>query len=71
LVRLRVFHIVDVSWILGLCSPSHFSVALPCFISFGHSFAMFIIGQDVLFQSMKKFFNRLRFISRQMRSCWS
>jgi hypothetical protein len=71
LVKLRIFHIVDVSWILGLCSPSYFSVALPCFISFGHSFAMIIIGQDVLFQFMKKFFNRLRFLSRQMQSCWS
>jgi hypothetical protein len=39
-----------------LCSPSRFAVALPCFISFGHSFAMI----------MKKFFNRLRFLSRQM-----
>jgi hypothetical protein len=49
LVRLRIFHIVDVSWILGLWSPSYFSVALSCFISFGHSFAMIIIGQDVFF----------------------
>jgi hypothetical protein len=71
LVRMRIFHIVDVSWILGLCSPSHFSVALSCFISFGHSFVMIIIGQDVLFQLMKKFLNRLRFLSRQMRSYWS
>jgi hypothetical protein len=71
LFRLRIFHIVDVSWILGLCSTSHFSVALSCFISFGHSFAMIIIRQDVLFQFMKKFFNCLRFLLRQMRSCWS
>jgi hypothetical protein len=71
LVGLRIFHIVDVSRILGLCPPSHFSVALPCFISFGHSFAMVIIGQDVFFQFMKEFFNRLGFLSCQMRSCWS
>jgi hypothetical protein len=64
LVRLRIFHIVDISWILGLRSPSHFSVALPSFISFSHSFAMIIIRQDVLFQFMKKFFNRLGFLSR-------
>jgi hypothetical protein len=36
-----------------LLSPSHFSVALPSFISFSHSFAMIIIGQDVLFLFMK------------------
>jgi hypothetical protein len=47
LVRLRIFHIVDVSWILWLWSPSHFLVALSCFISLGRSFAMIIIGQDV------------------------
>jgi hypothetical protein len=61
LVRLRIFHIVDISWILGLRSPGHFSVALPCFISFSHSFAMIIIRQDVFFQFMKKFLNRLGF----------
>jgi hypothetical protein len=71
LARLRIFHIVDVLWILGLWSPSHFSVALPCFISLSQSFATIIIGQDAFFQFMKKFFNRLRFLSRQMRSCWS
>jgi hypothetical protein len=49
LVRLRIFHIVDISWILGLRSPGHLSVALPSFISFSHSFAMIIIRQDVLF----------------------
>jgi hypothetical protein len=64
LVTLRIFHIIDVSWLLGLCSPSHFSVSLSCFISFGHSFAMIIIRQDVLFQFMKKFFNYVRFLSR-------
>jgi hypothetical protein len=41
---MRIFHIVDVSWILGLRSLSHFSVALSCFISLGHSSAMIIIG---------------------------
>jgi hypothetical protein len=49
LVRLRIFHIVDISWILGLHSPGHFSVALLGFISFIHSFVMIIIGQDILF----------------------
>jgi hypothetical protein len=49
LVRLRIFHVVDVSWILGLWSPCHFSVALSCFILFGHSSAMIIIGQNVFF----------------------
>jgi hypothetical protein len=68
---LRIFHIVDVSWILGLWSPSHFSIALSCFISPGHSFAVIVIGQDVFFQFMKKFFNRLGFLLRQMGSCWS
>jgi hypothetical protein len=63
MVRLRIFHIVDISWILGLRSPGHLSVALPGFISFSHSFAMIIIRQDVLFQFMKKFFNRLGFLS--------
>jgi hypothetical protein len=43
-----------------LWSPSNFSIALPCLISLGHSSAMIIIGQDVFFQFMKKFFN-----------CWS
>jgi hypothetical protein len=32
-----------------LWSPSHFFVALTCFISFGHSSAMIIIRQDVFF----------------------
>jgi hypothetical protein len=31
---------------------------------------MIIIGQDVFFQFMKKFINRLGFLSRQMRSHW-
>jgi hypothetical protein len=68
LVRLRILHIVDISWILGLRSPGHFSVALPGFISFSHSFVMIIIRQDILFQFMKKFFNRLGFLSRHMLS---
>jgi hypothetical protein len=42
-----IFHIVDILWILGLWSPRHFSVALSCFISFGHSSAMIIIRQDI------------------------
>jgi hypothetical protein len=71
LVGLWIFHIVDILWILGLCSPGHFFVALPGFISFSYSFAMIIIRQDVFFQFMKKFLNRLGFLSRQMRSCWS
>jgi hypothetical protein len=66
LVRLWIFHIVDISWILGLCSPGHFSVALPGFVSFGYSLAMIIIGQDVFFQFMKKFLNRFGFLSGQM-----
>jgi hypothetical protein len=44
-----------------LCSPGHFSVALLSFITFSHSFAVIIIGQDVLFQFVKKFFNCLGF----------
>jgi hypothetical protein len=55
LVRLRIFHVVDVLWILGLGSPSHLSVALSGFISFGHSSVMIIIRQDVFFKFMKKF----------------
>jgi hypothetical protein len=34
---------------MGLHSPGHFSVPLLGFISFSHSFAMIIIGQDALF----------------------
>jgi hypothetical protein len=70
LVRLRVFHVVDVSWILELWSPSHFPVALSRFISFGHSFAMIIIRQNVFFKFVKEFFDCLGFLSREMRSCW-
>jgi hypothetical protein len=32
LIGLRIFHIVDVSQILGLRSPRHFSIALSCFV---------------------------------------
>jgi hypothetical protein len=38
-----------------LGSPSRFSVALSCFISFGHSSTMIIIRQDVFFKFMKQF----------------
>jgi hypothetical protein len=68
LVRLWIFDIVNISWILGLCSPGHFSIALPVFVSFGYSLAMIIIRQDVFLQFMKKFLNRLGFLSSQMRS---
>jgi hypothetical protein len=43
LVRLRISHVVDISWILRLRSPSHFSIALSRFISFIHSSVMIII----------------------------
>jgi hypothetical protein len=71
LVGLRIFHIVDVSRQLGLRSPSHFSIALSCFVSFSYSSAMIIIRQDVLFKFMKKFINCLGFLSCQMWSRWS
>jgi hypothetical protein len=70
LVRLWIFDIVNISWILGLCSPGYFFVALPGFVSFGYSLAMIIIRQDVFLQFMKMFLNRLGFLSSQMRSCW-
>jgi hypothetical protein len=54
-----------------LGSPSHLSVALSGFISFSHSSAMIIIGQDVFFEFMKKFINCLWLLSCQVRSCWS
>jgi hypothetical protein len=63
---MRIFHIVDVSQILRLRSPCHFSVALSCFISFSYSSAMFVITQDVLFKFMKKFLNCLGFLSCQV-----
>jgi hypothetical protein len=71
LVRLRIFHVVDVSWILGLGSLSHLSVSLSGFILFDHSSAMIIIRQDVFFEFMKKFINCLWLLSCQMQSCWS
>jgi hypothetical protein len=71
LVRLRIFHVVDVSWILRLWSPRHLFVALSSFISFSHSSALIIIGQDVFFEFKKKFINCLWRLSCQVRSCWS
>jgi hypothetical protein len=71
LVMLRIFHVVDASWILRLRSPSHFSVALSRFISFSYSSTMIIIRQDIFFKFMKKFINCLWFLLRQVRSCWS
>jgi hypothetical protein len=65
LVRMRIFHIVDVSQILGLRSPCHFSIALSCFVSFSYSSAMIVIGQDVLLKFMKKFINCLGFFRVQ------
>jgi hypothetical protein len=70
LFMLWVFDIVDISRMLGLCSPCHLSVALPCLVSLGHSLAMVIIRQNVFFQFTKKFLNRLGFLSCEMRSCW-
>jgi hypothetical protein len=66
LIGLRIFHVVDVSQILGLRSPRHFSIALSCFVSFSYSSAIIVIGQDVLFRFMKKFINCLGFLSCQM-----
>jgi hypothetical protein len=66
LIGLRIFHIVDVSWILGLRSPRHFSIALSCFVSLSYSSAMIIIKQDVLFKFMKKFIDCLGFLSCQV-----
>jgi hypothetical protein len=62
LVRLRIFHIVDISQILGLRSPCHFSIALSCFISLRNAFVMIVIGQDVLLKFMKNFINYLGFL---------
>jgi hypothetical protein len=70
LVRLRIFHVVDVSWILELWSPCRFSIALSRFVSFGDPFAMIIIRQNIFFKFVKEFFNCLGFLSREMRSCW-
>jgi hypothetical protein len=68
---MRIVHIVNVSRILGLRSPRHFSIALSCFVSFSYSSVMIIIGQDVLFKFMKKFINCLRFLSCHVWSYWS
>jgi hypothetical protein len=68
---LRIFHIVDVSRVLELRFPRHFSVSLSCFISFSNSSAVIIIGHDVLFKFMEKFINCFGFLSWQMWSCWS
>jgi hypothetical protein len=71
LIGLRIFHIVDVSRILGLRCPCHFSISLSCFVSYGHSPTMIIIRQDVLFKFMEKFIDCLGFLSCQVWSCWS
>jgi hypothetical protein len=70
LFRLWISDIVDISWMLGLCSPCHLSVALPCLIPLGYSLAMVINRQDVFFQFTKEFLNSLGFLSSEMRSCW-
>jgi hypothetical protein len=70
LFRLWISDVVDISWMLGWCSPCHLSVALSCLVPLGYSLAMVIIRQNVLFQFAKKFFNRLVFLSCEMRSCW-
>jgi hypothetical protein len=66
LLRLWIFDSVDISRMLGLCSPRHLSVALPRLVSFGYSLAMVIIRQDVFFQFTKKFLNHLGFLSSEM-----
>jgi hypothetical protein len=71
LIGLGIFHVIDISWILELGSPRHFSVALSCFISFGNSSTVIFVRHDVLFKFVKVFINCLGFLSCQMRSCWS
>jgi hypothetical protein len=71
LIGLGIFHVIDVSWILELRSPRHFSIALSCFISFGNPSAVIFIRHDVFFKFMKKFINCFGFLSCQMRSCQS
>jgi hypothetical protein len=66
LLRLWISDIVDISRMLGLCSPCHLSVSLPCLIPLGYSPAIVIIRQDVFFQFTKKFLNRLGFLSSEM-----
>jgi hypothetical protein len=63
---LGIFHIIDVSRILGFRSPRHFSIALTFFISLSYSSAMIIIRQDVLFMFMEKFIDCLGFLSCQV-----
>jgi hypothetical protein len=73
LIRLGIFHVIDVSWILELRSPRHFPVTLSCFVSFGNPSVMIFIRHDVFFKFMEKFINCFGLLSRQMRSCrsWS
>jgi hypothetical protein len=71
LIGLMIFYIVDVSWILGLRSPRHFSFDLSCFVSFSYSCAVILIVQDVLFKFMEKFIDCLGFLSCQVWSSWS
>jgi hypothetical protein len=73
LIGLGIFHVIDVSWVLELRYPDHFSVALSCFISFSNSSPMIIVGHDVFFKFTKKFINCFGFLSCEMRSCrsWS
>jgi hypothetical protein len=70
LIRLRIFHVIDISWILELRSPHHSSVALSCFMSFSDSSAVIHVRHGVFFKFMKKFINCFGFLSCQMRSCW-
>jgi hypothetical protein len=67
---LRVSDVVDVSRMLGWCPPGHVSVALSCLVSLSYPLAVVIIRQNVLLQFVKKFLNRLGFLSREMGSCW-
>jgi hypothetical protein len=66
LIGLRIFHVIDVSWILELRSPHHLSVALSCFIPFSDSSSVIVVRHDVLFKLMKKFINCFGFLSCQM-----
>jgi hypothetical protein len=66
LIGLGIFHVIDVSWILELRSPHHFSIALSYFISFGNPSAVIFIRHDVFFKFKKKFINCFRFLSCQM-----
>jgi hypothetical protein len=62
LFGLGIFHAIDVSWILELRSPSHFSITLSCFILFGNSSAVIFIRHDVFLKFMKKFINCFGFL---------